>query len=131
VPFTLEHCKVWAARDAAHWAAHGFGPYLWLDRGVPVAHGGLGFNVAGGRGEIEIGWFVARKRWREGIGTLIARAALAEAAERGFAGVVAFTRTDNAASRGVMEKVGLRQEREFEHAGLPHVLYRAPASMTR
>jgi hypothetical protein len=40
------------------------------------------------------------------------------------ANLVAYTRADNAASRRVMDKLGLTYEREFEHAGYPHVLYR-------
>ncbi len=38
--------------------------------------------------------------------------------------LVCFTRTDNIASRRVMEKAGFRYERDFERAGLPHALYR-------
>ena len=128
-PWTAEECDAWAAGKAAHWAAHGFGPWLWLDAGRAVAHGGLSFTVADRRAEVEIGWFVARERWGQGLATQIARAALDLAAERGIEGVVAFTRTDNVASGRVMEKAGMRREREFEHAGLPHVLFRAPASM--
>jgi RimJ/RimL family protein N-acetyltransferase len=52
------------------------------------------------------------------------RHALGAAAERGIVNVVAFTRVDNLASQRVMQKLGLTYEREFEHAGLPHVLYR-------
>ena len=35
---------------------------------------------------------------------------------------------ENAASRGVMEKVGFRYDRELDHAGLPHVIYRLSRS---
>ena len=35
---------------------------------------------------------------------------------------------DNARSRRVMEKLGLRPELEVEHRGLPHLLYRRPAA---
>ena len=34
------------------------------------------------------------------------------------------TMTTNVASRGVMEKLGMQYDRNVEHAGLPHVLYR-------
>ncbi len=34
------------------------------------------------------------------------------------------TLPDNLASRRVMGKAGFAYEREIEHAGLPHVLYR-------
>ena len=41
--------------------------------------------------------------------------------------VIGFTMADNAGSRRVLEKSGLVYERTFEHAGLPHVLYRIRA----
>lgn len=42
--------------------------------------------------------------------------------------LVAFTLPHNAASRRVMEKAGFAYERDTEHAGLPHVLYRSRRS---
>jgi ribosomal-protein-alanine N-acetyltransferase len=38
--------------------------------------------------------------------------------------VVAYTVPANAASRAVMEKLGMVYEGDIVHAGLPHVLYR-------
>ena len=38
--------------------------------------------------------------------------------------MISFTVHGNAASRAVMEKLGMTYERDLEHAGLPHVLYR-------
>jgi RimJ/RimL family protein N-acetyltransferase len=52
--------------------------------------------------------------------------ALADAASLGLDSIMAYTRVDNRASRRVMEKLGLHYERDVEHAGLPHVLYRKP-----
>jgi RimJ/RimL family protein N-acetyltransferase len=60
------------------------------------------------------------------VATELGRRAMHEAAARQIRRVVAFTRRDNAASRRVMEKLGLVYAREFEHAGWPHVLYRVP-----
>ena len=76
------------------------------------------------RGEVELDWAVASALWGRGVGTAMGRHALAAAAERGITNLVAYTRADNAASRRVMEKLGLTHERDFEHAGYPHVLYR-------
>ena len=84
----------------------------------------LKHSIVDGRGEVEIGWAVARSYWGRGLGTAMGRHALAAGAEHGIANVVAFTRVDNLASQRVMQKLGLTYEREFEHAGLPHVLYR-------
>jgi RimJ/RimL family protein N-acetyltransferase len=119
-----EECRGWAERDAAHWVAHGFGSWLILRGEVPVAHGGLRHTLAGGRSEVEIGWAVAREQWGTGVATAIGRWSLAAASEAGIDRVIALTRADNSASRRVMEKIGLRYERELVHAGLPHVLYR-------
>jgi ribosomal-protein-alanine N-acetyltransferase len=123
-PFSPAECDEWAARGAAHWAAHGFGEWVVRHDGEPVARGGLHHTLADGRAEVEVGWAVAPAAWGRGIATAIGHWSLEAAAERGIDGVVAFTRVDNAASRRVMEKLGLRYEREFVHAGLPHVLYR-------
>ena len=78
---------------------------------------------------MEIGWAVVPERWGEGLGTELARASVAVAfGELGLDTVVAFTQPGNAASRRVMEKAGFVFERDFAHAGLPHVLYRLRAS---
>ena len=37
--------------------------------------------------------------------------------------IVAFTLPHNQASRGAMEHCGFKYQRDFVHAGLPHVLY--------
>jgi RimJ/RimL family protein N-acetyltransferase len=63
--------------------------------------------------------------WGRGLATELAR----ESVRVGFgvlgvADLVCFTLPTNARSRRVMEKAGFRYERDVEHAGLPHVLYR-------
>jgi RimJ/RimL family protein N-acetyltransferase len=126
-PFSAAECDGMAERDAAHWVAHGFGPWLVLDGDAALGRGGLRHTLADSRGEIEIGWFVARERWGDGIATFIGRRALTLAAQRGIDGVMAMTRVDNGASQRVMQKLGMSREKEFVHAGLPHVMYRAVA----
>jgi [ribosomal protein S5]-alanine N-acetyltransferase len=64
--------------------------------------------------------------WRRGFATEIARAILDVATGLGIRGLVAFTLPTNLGSRGVMEKVGFRYERDIVWAALPHVLYRRP-----
>lgn len=124
-PAALAQCSAWARRDAAHWELHGFGKWIALVDGQPVGRGGLNVTFLDGRPEVEIGWAVAREEWGRGIATRIALAALEEARTLGLHGVVAFTRPDNGASLRVIEKAGLRRERELYHAGWPHILFRA------
>jgi RimJ/RimL family protein N-acetyltransferase len=126
-PAALAQCAAWARRDAAHWELHGFGKWLALEDGAPVARGGLSITFLEGRPEVEIGWAVARQHWGRGIATQIALAALREASGLGLRGIVAFARTENGASLRVMEKAGLQRERAITHAGYPHLLYRQPA----
>jgi len=122
--FTPEECELVAARGAAHWAAHGFGRMLAFDGDRCVGWSLLGHTIVAGRAEVEIGWSVTSDRWGQGLATALGADALGRAQALGLDGVVAFTRRDNGRSRRVMEKLELQREREFEHAGLPHVLYR-------
>lgn len=123
-PFTLAECEAAIPAQVAHWTAHGFGIFLAWDGEDCVGRCLLKHSIVAGRGEVEIGWAVARAYWGRGIATSMGRHGLAVAAEHGVTNVVAFTRVDNHASQRVMEKLGLVYERDILHAGLPHVLYR-------
>jgi [ribosomal protein S5]-alanine N-acetyltransferase len=123
------------ARQLEHWREHGFGWCAWFERatGLFVARGGLWRTVIGGAEEVEVGWAVVAERWGRGYATELGAASLAIAfGQLGLESVVSYTLPHNAASRRVMEKLGLSYERDVEHAGLPHVLYRlrAPAGAT-
>jgi RimJ/RimL family protein N-acetyltransferase len=123
-PLTLGECVQRAASGAAHWQAHGFGPWLVRDGDDVIGHGGLRLGLVAGHLELEATWAVVARRWGQGVATAIGRRAIAVAAERGAADAVAYTRVDNPASVRVMEKLGMTREREFAYADYPHVLYR-------
>jgi RimJ/RimL family protein N-acetyltransferase len=113
------------AQRAREWT-RGYGYRVWRERatGAPVARGGLGDAVVEGEPMVELGWAVLPARWGEGIATELAAASVAEAAGLGIPRVVAFTLPHNVASRRVMEKLGMRYDRVFEHGPWgPHVLY--------
>lgn len=111
----------------AHWDRHGFGMWLLRDRetGVMVGRGGLQYTYVVGFDEVEAAWAIIPQRWGEGLATELALACV-EVAFRDLAlrEIVAFTLLENIASRRVMEKAAFVYEREIEHAGLPHALYR-------
>jgi ribosomal-protein-alanine N-acetyltransferase len=83
---------------------------------------------------IEIGWRLAREHWGQGYAPEGARAALAHGfGPAGLEEIVSFTAQGNAASRRVMEKLGMARnpDEDFDHPsvekGSPlrrHVLYR-------
>jgi [ribosomal protein S5]-alanine N-acetyltransferase len=113
-------------RDRLHWAEHGFGPWVLIERrsGEFLGRAGLEWTSLADARVLSVSWAVVPWRWGEGLATEAARAAIATAAELGLAEVVSFTLPENVASRRVMEKIGLRRDGEARHAGLPHVVYR-------
>jgi [ribosomal protein S5]-alanine N-acetyltransferase len=126
-PRTAAQTLVVFERDMAHWERHGFGQWWWREHetGELVARGGLQWTMVAGEAAIEVGWAVAPARWGRGVATELARASLAVGFdELGLDSIVAYTLVTNAASRRVMEKAGLRYERDVTHLSLPHVLYR-------
>jgi RimJ/RimL family protein N-acetyltransferase len=90
---------------------------------------------------VEIGWRLAAEHWNQGYATEAARECVRWAFEDlGLDELVSFTAADNAASRRVMEKLGMRRDagEDFDHPGLPaghrlrrHVLYRLPRAAWR
>jgi [ribosomal protein S5]-alanine N-acetyltransferase len=126
-PRTLAQTRTLLVRDMDHWKRHRFGPWLVRDRQTRevLGRGGLERTTVGGADEVEVAWLVASGHWGRGIATEVARLAVKAAfGPLGLPSVVAFTLPDNAASRAVMERIGMTFERDVEHAGLPHVLYR-------
>src|SRR5215207_10856581 len=100
---------------AAEWDEHGFGLYAFIDRatGALVARGGPHRCRIAGNDEVEIGWAVVAERWNQGIATELGAASRELAfGPLGLPDVVSFTLPWNAASRRVMEKLGLAFERD-------------------
>jgi RimJ/RimL family protein N-acetyltransferase len=109
----------------AHWERWGFGPWSVLLDGEVIGWDGIRHAQVAGRPEVELLWFLDPDHQGRGYATELAREAVRVAFEvLELDDVVAFTVPANAPSRGVMEKLGMRYERDIEHAGLPHVLYR-------
>lgn len=101
------------------------------ESGALIGDGGL--HPLGGTGpDVELGYTLARAAWGRGFATELGRALVAHAfsvleAPR----VVAQVEPANAASRHVLEKLGMR-EREMRTAyGRPHILYSVEAPATR
>ena len=130
LPAPASAVGAWLCAKEEHWRRHGFGQWLLRDRETErmVGRGGLQHTGVAGGDEVEVGWAIVPERWGQGLATEMARAAVALAlGPLELDSVVAFTLPDNVASRRVMEKAGFVFEREIEHAGLAHVLYRRVA----
>ncbi len=110
-----------------HWKRHGYG--IWMlrskDDDAFVGYAGLRNLSVAGNDEIELLYALRSEFWNKGLASEAAHAIVEVAfGKLALASIVAFTLPDNLASRRVMEKIGMRYERDIIHAGLPHVLYR-------
>jgi RimJ/RimL family protein N-acetyltransferase len=113
--------------DVAHWRAHGYGRWVWLERdgGALVARCGPRVAVLGGAAEVEIHWRVRTDRRRRGLAVEAAEAAIAACFDGlGVDSVTALTHVDNAASERVARALGFAPEGLVEHHGAPHRMYR-------
>jgi len=115
------------AADEAHWQEHGFGPWALVEResGILVGRGGLQWRALEEGKFVELPWAIDPPHWNRGLATEAAEAALAWGRELGFKEAVSLITPENAPSRRVAEKVGMRQQGQAVHAGMLHVVYRA------
>jgi RimJ/RimL family protein N-acetyltransferase len=122
-----EESAAYLARNLAHWETHGFGLWLLqrLDAPGIIGRACLRHLLVDGVDEVELGYGFYPAHWGQGLATEIALACVAIGFERlGCGSLVALTRPTNVASQRVMSKAGLQFEREIEHGGEPHVLFR-------
>lgn len=85
--------------------------------------------TVGGRAEVELLYGLVADAWGKGLASELARESVRVAfAELALPDLVAFTRPTNLRSRAVMERAGFAYEKDVEHAGEPHVLYRLRAA---
>lgn len=111
-----------------HWELHGFGLWLLRHRSGDelVGSGGLQHTLVTGKDEVEVAWAIVPELWGQGLATELARTSVDAAfGALDLRQVIAYTRTDNMASRRVMEKAGFEFEGTIETEGLTQALYRS------
>jgi RimJ/RimL family protein N-acetyltransferase len=121
---TREQSGAWLEKNRRRWEDEGFG--MWAVREKPGARlvGWCGLSRLENTREVELGYGLARGAWGRGLTTEAARASLRygfeeKAAER----IVAVAMHANAASRRVMEKVGMLYVRDAFFYGTDVVYY--------
>ena len=105
-----------------HWERHGFGRWAVAQKetGKLIGYGGLR-NLYG---TPELVYLLAKPYWGVGLATEVAKACLNWGfEERHFERIVAITRPEHAASRRVMEKVGMVYESDETYHEIKVVLY--------
>ena len=106
-------------RNIRHWREHGFGWRSALDRETGTWLGFLGLNYVPGDAvdssvaDVEIGWWLLPHAWGRGLATEGALAVRDESFERvGLDRIVGRYDPRNVASGRIMEKLGMRHERD-------------------
>jgi RimJ/RimL family protein N-acetyltransferase len=108
--FTREEMEADLLRFEQHWGEHGFGLWAAEERGSGELIGrvGLAYHRVW-PSDPEVGWLIDRPWQGLGLATEAGEACIEYAfGELGFKRVVSICTAENAASRRVMEKLGLR-----------------------
>jgi RimJ/RimL family protein N-acetyltransferase len=125
-PWPDERIREWARRQVNNFGKFGFCMWKLFDKETSEMIGFCGLQPLDGTQEIEIGWWLGHTWWGKGLATEAAREALRDGFERaGLERIVAIAMPENLASTHIMEKLGMKYEREMTHRGVGVVLYAA------
>jgi len=106
----------------AFWDQHGFGRWAVLDKSSAVMVGLCGFRLL--EDTPELFYAFVKDYWGRGHATESARACLRYGFEElGFDRIVAASRHANETSIRVMEKIGMRYEKDINYQGVKAVCY--------
>ena len=125
-PFTRAEARGWIERQIRLYDERGFG--LWAlarkESGEFVGQCGLTPQQVDGEEEIEIGWHVTRRLWRQGYASEAAVACRDYGlSDLGLGRLISLVSVANVPSAGVARKIGMTPWKETVRAGLPHVVY--------
>lgn len=96
-----------------NWQKHRFGVWAVVYKNNQKLIGHCGFKFLENTREVQIGYLLLKSYWGKGLATEAGSAALKYGFENAkFERVVAIARHDNIASRRVMEKLGMRYEKD-------------------
>lgn len=124
VPWTDEEIQSFVNRQVLLYCARGFCRWKLLEKATGELIGFCGPGMWRDAPDPEIGWWLARSHWGRGLATEAARAALQDAFERvGLERVISIAMPGNRASIGIMKKLGLEFDAEFESDGIRLVRY--------
>lgn len=126
-PFTREESRAWLQRQRARYGERGFALLIVEDRetGEFLGTAGPAVMLVQGVEHVEIGWHTKPGRKGEGI----APEAGAAARDWAFANLdvdhlISLVRPENSGSNRVAQKLGMHVDREVDHKGMRHFVYR-------
>jgi len=123
-PWPDERVREFVAQQGENWEKHRICLWKLLPKDSDTLIGICGLQHLPEGAGVEIGWWLAPSQWGQGLATEAARQALAYGFEvRNLERIVAIAQAANRDSLRVMERIGMRFEREAVHKGMRVVLY--------
>jgi ribosomal-protein-alanine N-acetyltransferase len=120
--------QAYMARNLKHWSDYGFGLWVLRDAQDERVAGRCVIRHldVGGTDEVELGYGFHPQYWGRGLATEIAKTLLQFGRhELRLPSLVAITHHANLGSQRVLVKTGLVYQRDVDHEGVPHLLYRS------
>jgi RimJ/RimL family protein N-acetyltransferase len=107
-----------------HWDEHGFGIWALDHRADGRLIGWCGLQMLEKTPEVEVAYLLARAYWNQGLATEAAKASIEYGLnELKLERIVAIARPENVGSYRVMEKVGMKYERDAHFYNVDVVYY--------
>ena len=123
-PWSDDHIRRFVNTQIQRSAACGFCLWKLSEKASRSLIGFCGLQHLSRTGEIEIGWWLAKSSWGKGLAAEAGRAVLHHAFEGVcLRRVVAIAQPPNRASLRVMQKLGMKYERDLLREGIQVVLY--------
>lgn len=117
--YTKEEVGKFLDNIAKHWQEKGYGIWAVIEKDSGKIIGHCGLNYVKQNDEVEVLYGFGKEYWGFGYATEAAKAALTFGSEKiGLDRIVAFAKTDNIASRKVIEKIGLKYIKDIEIFGM-------------
>ncbi len=102
-----------------HWRERGYGVWAVVDRDSGLLIGQCGLNQLEEAPEVEVLYLLDRPFWGRGLATEGAQAAVDVAFDQiGLRRIVGLTMPENLASQKVLQKIGLRYEKDARFFGM-------------
>jgi ribosomal-protein-alanine N-acetyltransferase len=124
IPWTDEKIQSFVNKQVILYSERGFCRWKIIEPSTGDLIGFCGPGMWRDAEDPEIGWWLARSHWGRGLATEAARAALQDALERvQLKRIISIAMPENVASIGIMKKLGLKFEAEFESDRIRLVRY--------
>jgi RimJ/RimL family protein N-acetyltransferase len=123
---TLSRADAWRsmAMLLGHWQLRGYGMWAVEEKSTGVFIGRLGLHYPEAWPVLEVGWFIDRSLWGQGLATEGGRAAIQFAFDRlNLERISSVIHPQNAVSIRVAEKLGMAPERMTQVNGIDVVIY--------